>query len=234
MAENKDKWDKFSIIASALIPVSIALVGGFYSLSMKDAEMSVSKDQLKIAKINAKVDQAKLVHTFLESLTSDNEGIRKIAIKSVLIALPVEGEKLIEILSVSDESKYVRAFAEKEIQRFKAMKALQDLTFRICSTTEMNYSFSYVDNGRIYMNSEKGGHRFMLDTISGRLLLDIFELNKPSVVQTKLGLNNVDYKEFLNNTGSCMEQIFEKLKEKFPESEYSQVNSADAKSRAAD
>src|ERR1051326_3862128 len=44
-AKKKDVWDIFQIIAGFLIPISIALVGYYYSNQMKAAEIETSKSQ---------------------------------------------------------------------------------------------------------------------------------------------------------------------------------------------
>ena len=180
--KDKDIWDKFSIISSVLIPISISIIGIVYSTSMKEAEISVSKDNINIAKISAKVEQAKLVHLFLEGLTSEDEAIKKLAIKSVLMALPEEGIELVEVLSVSDVSKNIREFSEREINRFKTLQLINESSLEICAGSDaVTYKFYYGKENRVYMDSDNGSHRFILDGDTKKVYLDI--LSKKTIAQ---------------------------------------------------
>jgi len=112
----KDAWDKLSIVISALIPISVAAVGGYYSWAMKQAEIVASKDKLQIEIVRSRVEQAKLVHTFTKSLTSDDSNTRKIAISAVVYALPEHGKKLVEDISLYDSSEEIRNYAQRRLR----------------------------------------------------------------------------------------------------------------------
>ena len=127
----KDRWDKFQIFASLLIPASIALAGYFVSASLKMAEIksakliadgnlmsarSIALGQQKVAEINAKVAQAQLVLSYLEILTGENPKKRKLAIESILIALPINGKHLVSTVAINDESEDVKRFARLKLE----------------------------------------------------------------------------------------------------------------------
>ncbi len=152
----KDKWDIFNIVASLLIPASIAFAGYYFSTAIKEAEIqssiAIKKAEIQsskelaarqenIAIINAKVAQAELISEFLEPLTGDDDDKKRVAIRGILIALPDEGPQIVAVVSESDPSKDIQKFAKSEldIQREQLIKrAFSDQkTVRIAATTEL-------------------------------------------------------------------------------------------------
>lgn len=143
--KKKDAWDIFNIIASLLIPASIAFSGYFFSVAMKEAEIRSSEElatrQENIAIISAKVGQAKLIATFIEPLTGDNETKKRVAIRGILIALPEEGPQIVAVVSESDSNEEIQKFAISELD--KQRKQLINRAFdtkkpvRITATTEL-------------------------------------------------------------------------------------------------
>lgn len=60
IANKKDFWDKFEIVGTLLIPISIAIVGGYYSNAQKKIEIREeerSAFQQKISQINAELEE---------------------------------------------------------------------------------------------------------------------------------------------------------------------------------
>jgi hypothetical protein len=123
----KDGWDKFNILAGLLIPASIAFAGIFFSLSMKSAEIESSnltaERQESIARINARVGQAQLVSSFLDSLLSQDPKRQRLAITAVLIAMPDKGPGLVKIVADTDPDSEIQGFFDREVQAF-AVSAL--------------------------------------------------------------------------------------------------------------
>jgi hypothetical protein len=130
--KGKDKWDIFQIIASLLIPASIAFAGYYYSQSMKQAEIASSENlanrQEIIAKANSRVGQAGVVSSFLDALLSKEPQRRKLAIQAVLIALPDDGPKLVKIVEETDPDQSVVTFAKESLndRRFVLVRQLFD------------------------------------------------------------------------------------------------------------
>lgn len=143
--KGKDKWDIFNIIASLLIPASIAFSGYYFSNALKQAEIQSSEAlaarQAQIAIINAKVGQAELISEFLEPLTGDNEQKKRIAIRGILIALPEDGPQLVSAVSESDPNAEIQAYAKSELdmQREQLIKRAFDdeKPVRISATTDL-------------------------------------------------------------------------------------------------
>lgn len=104
----KDNWDIVQILAAAFVPIAIVVVGTLFSINTKKSEIAV-------AETNAKVAQAKLVHSFMETLTSENPQKRKIAVGAILLALPDDGEALLNTVRESDPDAGVRAFASEQL-----------------------------------------------------------------------------------------------------------------------
>ena len=143
--KKKDHWDIFNIIASLLIPASIAFAGYYFSTAIKEAEIRSSEEmasrQENIAIINAKVGQAELISAFLEPLTGDDQQKKRVAIRGILIALPEEGPQIVSVVSESDPSEDIQEFAKSEldIQREQLIKRAfsDEKTVRISATTEL-------------------------------------------------------------------------------------------------
>jgi hypothetical protein len=113
----KDIWDKFQIVAALLIPASIAAVGIVFSHSQEKAQIAsawaqmeaeiestqaIADAQEEVAKINARVNQAQLVHSFMDFLLRGDPAEQNLAIKAVMIALPEKGPDLLQQLSENE------------------------------------------------------------------------------------------------------------------------------------
>lgn len=113
--KQKDGWDKFQIIAALLIPASIALVGFLVSNASKEAEIrsseNIAKGQRDASNAQLKISQAELVNSFLSALLSPEAQTRKLAVEAILIALPKNGPRLVEIIAASDPDPKVKDFA---------------------------------------------------------------------------------------------------------------------------
>lgn len=138
--KKKDFWDVLQILGGLLIPAAIAFAGWQYSQSMKDAEIKSASNianlqiefsrqkaefEQRISETNARVSQAGLVASFLESLLSKDETKQKIAIEAVLIALPAEGPRLVKVLEESGQKEGVKQFATKSLSSYKEKLIIQ-------------------------------------------------------------------------------------------------------------
>jgi hypothetical protein len=143
--KGKDKWDIFNIVASLLIPASIAFAGYYFSNALKQAEIdsnrALADRQEQIAIINAKVGQAELISEFLEPLTGENEQKKRVAIRGILIALPEDGPQIVNAVSQSDPSAEIQEYAttELDMQREQLIRRAFDdeKPVRIAATTDL-------------------------------------------------------------------------------------------------
>jgi hypothetical protein len=118
---SKDRWDKFQLLASLLIPASITLCGYFFSRALGEAQIQSAEQlatrQEAIARLNTRLGQAQAVVSFIKSLLSPESQERKLAIEAILIALPEEGPRLVQIISVTDMDMEVKRFAGEAYTR---------------------------------------------------------------------------------------------------------------------
>lgn len=134
-SKKKDKWDIIQILGGLLLPFAIAFVGWQYSKSMKDQELkqasTMANLQLQFSKqkevfdqqvseLNSKVNQAKLVALFLKNLLAKDKKEQKLAIESILIGLPVEGPRLVEVIQSTDVEDDIKLFAEQRLENFQS------------------------------------------------------------------------------------------------------------------
>ncbi|MFT5297182.1 MAG: hypothetical protein ACI9YH_003213, partial [Colwellia sp.] len=91
----------------------------------------IAKAQQSVAETRETIEQAKLVHEFLDELTSKNEGHRKLAIEAILMAIPEEGAKLVQIVSETDISLEVQRFAKS---RLIGLKDSREAIYHITSS----------------------------------------------------------------------------------------------------
>lgn len=124
--DKKDGWDKLQVISYLSIPVVLAIFAWVQNAETEAARrnstsLQVQLDSLQherelaITTINSKVGQVNLVSSFFEALLSKDESRKKLAIKSVLIALPNEGPDLVRIVSSSEEQVDIKDYAQKSL-----------------------------------------------------------------------------------------------------------------------
>lgn len=115
----KDNWDKSQIVASLLLPAVVALVGVFFSYSMKQAEIEsaqrIADGNRSVAESNAKVAQADLIHSFVDELTQDDPAKRRLAIRAVVLALGENATQLLDSVAKTDPDPVVRQAASQSI-----------------------------------------------------------------------------------------------------------------------
>ncbi len=138
--KGKDIWDKTSILSSFLIPLSIFFAGYFLSKADRIATIESQKKEIQLAEIKSKVDQAQLVASFLEALVDTNSYKRKLAIKSILLALPEKGGEIVEEISASDPDETVKAFAKKSLIDSKTIKRTELIKDIFSSTKNIRIS----------------------------------------------------------------------------------------------
>src|SRR4051794_38872158 len=85
----KDRWDKFQILATLLIPAAVAFAGYYFSNAMADAQRESEEQHAQasqvVAEASTRVSQAELISTFMKSLLSDNRAEKTLAIKAVIL-----------------------------------------------------------------------------------------------------------------------------------------------------
>lgn len=105
--EKKGKW--LPVIGTVLVPLTIGLSGFWVSSSIAVGDRAV-------AETNAKVQQVDLISKFMESLVSPEPTKRKLAVKAILIALPLEGPDLVREVIRNDPDSAVAKFARTSLQ----------------------------------------------------------------------------------------------------------------------
>lgn len=122
-AKKKDFWDKFKIIGTLLIPISIAVVGGYYSNSLKMIEIRRGENrdsfEQQIAQINTRARQAELLSKLMPTLLSKDSKQRTLGIKAISMALPEEAEALVAVLSETDPDEEVQNIAKESLKVLK-------------------------------------------------------------------------------------------------------------------
>lgn len=105
--KKKDAWDKLQSLAGILIPVSIALVGWYYTNANNKNQLEIQQinndNQFQIALVNSNVGQSELIKDFIQHLTSKDSAARNIAIEAILYAAPTPGKKIVEVLSKTSD-----------------------------------------------------------------------------------------------------------------------------------
>jgi len=111
----KDFWDRFQIIAAILIPASIAIVGYVVSDALKEAEIvsaeKIAEGNREVAEINARVAQARLIHSFTKSLTVGKPEERTLAVNAIAYALPDVAQQLLESVRANTTEPTVKTAA---------------------------------------------------------------------------------------------------------------------------
>ena len=120
-SHRKDLWDRLTALAAILVPAAIALAGHFIGQGLKEAELRGQERQAQqasaIAEANTKIAQAGLINTLMKSLTSPNPQERKLAVQTVLIALPDQGPLLARTIAQTDEDEAVQVAARSSLKQ---------------------------------------------------------------------------------------------------------------------
>ena len=220
--KGKDIWDKTSILSSFLIPLSIFFAGYFLSKADRLATIESQKKEIQLAEIKSKVDQAQLVASFLEALVDTNSYKRKLAIKSILLALPEKGGEIVEEISASDPDETVKAFAKKSLIDSKTIKRTELIRDIFSSTKNIRISATellmkdwrsdellipeLLDFAMNRFGQEKENMNGIINTILvlNRMDIDILKKNKVTVNQF---IAKVELLENRNLTQKYLEKL---------------------------
>lgn len=120
--KKKDAWEKLQVLIPLLIPLSIALVGWYFTNQHNKNELLLqehnSDNQIQVALINSNVGQSELIKDFMQHLTSPDTAVRNIAIEAILYAAPTPGKRIVEIMArTSDHSTRVQAIDALDSKR---------------------------------------------------------------------------------------------------------------------
>jgi len=119
--KEKDAWEKAQVvlqfIGSIFIPIAILLAGHFLSQKISEQQANAAQVNADAARTQAAVEQALAIKELVALLTDQNPSRRKLAVKSVEIALRKEdAEEILKIIVQNDSSPEVRETAEKTLQ----------------------------------------------------------------------------------------------------------------------
>jgi hypothetical protein len=108
-SKKKDFWEKLPLFTPILIPVTIALVGWYFTNQHNKNQLEVqqinNENQLQVALINSNVGQSELIKDFMQHLTSKDSAVKNIAIEAILYAAPTPGKRIVEIIANSGDAK---------------------------------------------------------------------------------------------------------------------------------
>jgi hypothetical protein len=126
----KDRWDKFQILASLLIPAAVAFAGYYFSNAMADAQRDAENQRAEASQLAAeastRVSQAELISTFMRSLLSENRAEKELAIRAVILALPEAGPQLVAVIQVSSVDPETKKVARQALVE-RREKLVEDL-----------------------------------------------------------------------------------------------------------
>lgn len=102
----KDSWDKADIISRAIIPIIIALIGFYFTITYKAAQIKLTK--------------AHIESEIIKTLIVGNENQRKLSVEFALVTAEKFGDKdfkriVLEVSGTKDPSPEVRKVAEKQL-----------------------------------------------------------------------------------------------------------------------
>lgn len=130
-----DTFERGMKLASViLVPLSIAVGGHFFGLQLKNAELEsleqrfVQEHKLEIEKQKTqwRITKSEMVYKFMDALSSEEELKRKIAIEAIMIALPEDGPRIVQVVAKEDPNEAVQAAASQLIDT-KMQKLLNDM-----------------------------------------------------------------------------------------------------------
>ena len=135
-AKRKDFWEKLQALTPILIPITIALVGLYFTNQHNKNQLEIQKNnndnQLQVALINSNVGQSELIKDFMQHLTSKDTAVRNIAIEAILYAAPTPGKRIVEIIARTSDTK------TRELANDALSGKRSDLAANLFSTQKQN------------------------------------------------------------------------------------------------
>jgi hypothetical protein len=167
-----------------------------------------------------------LVASFLEALVDTNSYKRKLAIKSILLALPEKGGEIVAEISASDPDETVKAFAKKSLIDSKTIKRTELIrnifssikNIRISATELLMKEWTsdellipeLLDFAMNRLGQEKENMNGIVNTILVLNRMDINNLNKNKVLVSKF-INKVELLENRNQTQKYLQILKNKI-----------------------
>lgn len=159
VASEKDSWDKIQAVGALLSGIAIPLLLFFASYKadalrkaadqsarelqqqaeasalklQREADESARERALTQGDMSLRVSQASIIPPLIDGLLSADAKKRKLAISAILIALPVDGPKLVQELGAQSEDADVKSYAQKALSDRKE-KLVADLYASDAST----------------------------------------------------------------------------------------------------
>ncbi|MEL6276731.1 MAG: hypothetical protein AAFU03_16660, partial [Bacteroidota bacterium] len=133
-ARRKDIWDIIGIVSSFLIPLSIFLASYFLTKSEKKQQKIRAKTEIRLAEIESKVKQADVLHSFFNDLLDTDTTKQRLAMESIVLAMPDEGLEIVKILpklKVGDKKQ--RKKTKALVNNFVTAKTIRKLTAEMFS-----------------------------------------------------------------------------------------------------
>lgn len=109
LPKEKDFWEKLQALTPILIPITIAVIGWYFTSAFNKNQLEIQKNnndnQLQVALINSSVGQSELIKDFMQHLTDKDTAVRNIAIEAILYAAPTPGKRIVEIIAKTSDVK---------------------------------------------------------------------------------------------------------------------------------
>lgn len=96
--------DTAAKVGGILSPVVLLFLGFYLQQPLRELERATEDRRLELAQTSSKIEQVKIIASFLDALAGTDERKKVIAIQALLIALPEEGPQLVRQISGEGES----------------------------------------------------------------------------------------------------------------------------------
>lgn len=115
----KDLWDILGVVGGLATPLVVAALGIYlpYRLAetQRDRDDSARERELIAAEASARVGKASIIPPLMDALLGPDPARRRLAVSTLLIALPTEGPEIARLVATSDPDPGVQNYARASL-----------------------------------------------------------------------------------------------------------------------
>jgi len=115
----KDLWDILGVVGGLATPLVVAALGIYlpYQLakSQRARDESARERELIAAEAAARVGKASIIPPLMDALLGPDPARRRLAVSTLLIALPTEGPEIARLVATSDPDPNVQSYARTSL-----------------------------------------------------------------------------------------------------------------------
>src|SRR5215475_6928882 len=97
----------FSTVMAAINPILLLIVGWFLNSQIDTSKSAIEKltAETRAIDLKGRVDKGTFIKSFVEELSGDNDRRRKLALQAIVVVMPEDAPRFLEIIASFDPKK---------------------------------------------------------------------------------------------------------------------------------